>query len=51
MNGGMGVLFGGVLGVEKSEVVIIGGGIVGINVVKIVVGLGVNVIIFDMNLK
>ncbi|MBC1471787.1 alanine dehydrogenase [Listeria seeligeri] len=50
-NGGMGVLLGGVPGVEKSEVVIIGGGIAGINAAKIATGLGANVTILDMNLK
>lgn len=50
-NGGMGVLLGGVPGVEKSEVVIIGGGIAGTNATKIAVGLGANVTILDMNLK
>lgn len=34
-NGGMGVLLGGVPGVERSEVVIIGGGIAGTNATKI----------------
>lgn len=50
-NGGMGVLLGGVPGVEKSEVVIIGGGIAGTNAAKIAAGLGANVTILDMNLK
>ncbi|MBC1516162.1 alanine dehydrogenase [Listeria immobilis] len=50
-NGGMGVLLGGVPGVEKSEVVIIGGGIAGTNAAKIAIGLGANVTILDLNLK
>ncbi|MCK47105.1 alanine dehydrogenase [Listeria monocytogenes] len=50
-NGGMGVLLGGVPGVERSEVVIIGGGIAGTNAAKIAAGLGANVTILDMNLK
>lgn len=49
--GGKGILFGGVLGVGCVNVVIIGGGMVGINVVKMVVGMGVQVLIFDINVN
>ncbi|MHC1683901.1 MAG: alanine dehydrogenase [Clostridiaceae bacterium] len=48
-NGGMGVLLGGVTGVLPAEVVIIGGGIVGINAAKMAVGLGARVTILDIN--
>jgi len=48
--GGRGVLLGGVPGVEPGEVVIIGGGVVGINAAKIAVGLGARVTIFDLSL-
>lgn len=41
------MLFGGVSGVVLGKVLVIGGGVVGINVVKMVLGLGVDVIIFD----
>ncbi|MFD2370477.1 alanine dehydrogenase [Brevibacillus sp. GCM10020057] len=47
--GGKGVLLGGVPGVPKGEVVIIGGGIVGTNAAKMAVGLGANVTILDVN--
>jgi alanine dehydrogenase len=47
--GGKGVLLGGVPGVPKGEVVIIGGGIVGTNAAKMAVGLGANVTIIDVN--
>jgi alanine dehydrogenase len=47
--GGKGVLLGGVPGVQKGEVVIIGGGIVGTNAAKMAVGLGANVTIIDVN--
>lgn len=47
MNGGWGVFLGGVLGVVLGCVLVIGGGVVGIYVVKIVVGMGVDVIVFD----
>jgi alanine dehydrogenase len=48
-RGGMGVLLGGVTGVERSTVTVIGGGVVGINAAKMAVGLGAEVIILDVN--
>ncbi len=48
--GGMGVLLGGVPGVPKASVVIIGGGVVGTNACKMAVGIGADVTIFDNNL-
>ncbi len=47
--GGKGVLLGGVPGVMKGEVVIIGGGIVGTNAAKMALGLGANVTILDVS--
>jgi alanine dehydrogenase len=49
-QGGRGVLLGGVPGVDPGTVVIIGGGIVGINAAKMACGLGAKVYILDMNL-
>lgn len=49
-QGGHGVLLGGVPGVDPGNVVIIGGGIVGINAAKMACGLGARVYILDMNL-
>ncbi|MBP1755069.1 MAG: ald [Firmicutes bacterium] len=49
-NGGMGVLLGGVSGVQPCEVVIIGGGVVGTNAARIAVGMGAKVTILDINL-
>ena len=49
--GGRGVLLGGVTGVERANVVIIGGGNVGTNAAKIAVGMGANVTILDLNAK
>lgn len=46
----MGVLLGGVPGVERSNVTIIGGGVAGTNAAKIAVGLGAKVTILDLNL-
>ena len=49
--GGRGVLLGGVTGVERANVVIVGGGNVGINAAKMAVGLGANVTVIDLNAK
>ncbi len=49
--GGRGILLGGVTGVERGNVVIVGGGNVGANAAKIAVGLGANVTILDINVK
>ncbi|HKO60036.1 MAG TPA: alanine dehydrogenase [Pyrinomonadaceae bacterium] len=50
MQGGRGILLGGVPGVPAAKVVIIGGGVVGTNAAKIAVGMGANVTIIDNNL-
>ncbi|WP_456446224.1 alanine dehydrogenase [Deinococcota bacterium DY0809b] len=47
--GGRGVLLGGVPGVAPADVVILGGGTVGINAAKIAVGMGAHVTILDVN--
>jgi len=49
MNGGRGILLGGVAGVEKAKVLILGGGIVGRNAATIALGLGASVTIIDSN--
>lgn len=49
--GGRGILLGGVPGVERANVLIIGGGNVGVNAAKIAVGMGANVTIVDLNPK
>ena len=48
-NGGQGILLGGVTGVHKAKVTIIGGGVVGTNAAKMAVGLGADVTILDTN--
>lgn len=48
-SGGSGLLLGGVPGVLPAEVVIIGGGKVGLNAAKIASGLGAIVHVFDVN--
>jgi len=45
--GGRGVLLGGVPGVSKGKVVIIGGGVVGVSAMKIALGMGADVTILD----
>ena len=49
--GGEGVLLAGVPGTPKANVVILGGGTVGMNACKIAIGLGANVTIIDLSLK
>lgn len=45
--GGSGVLLGGVPGVSPGKVVILGGGVVGLNAARMAIGLGARVIIID----
>ncbi|MED4301743.1 alanine dehydrogenase [Geobacillus stearothermophilus] len=47
--GGKGILLGGVPGVARGKVTIIGGGVVGTNAAKVAVGLGADVTIIDLN--
>ncbi|MBC7473206.1 MAG: alanine dehydrogenase [Candidatus Sericytochromatia bacterium] len=49
-NGGRGILLGGIPGVPPADVVIIGGGVTGIQAAKIALGMGANVTILDTNL-
>lgn len=49
--GGRGILLGGVTGVERANIVIVGGGNVGTNAARMAVGLGANVTVLDISLK
>lgn len=49
--GGRGVLLGGIPGVKPGRVMVLGGGIVGVNAARIAAGMGANVQIFDINLQ
>ena len=49
--GGRGILLGGVSGVERANVVIVGGGNVGTNAAKIASGMGANVTVLDISFK
>lgn len=48
MNGGRGVLLGGVPGVPPADVVIVGAGTVGLNAAKVALGMGAVVTILDV---
>jgi alanine dehydrogenase len=48
-HGGKGMLLGGVTGVERANVAVLGAGVVGINAAKMAVGLGAKVAILDVN--
>lgn len=50
-KGGKGILLGGVSGVHRGKVTILGAGVVGINAAKMAVGLGADVTILDVNQK
>ena len=49
--GGRGILLGGVPGVRRGKIAIIGGGIVGTNAAKIAIGIGADVTILDVNAR
>ena len=51
LYGGRGVLLGGVPGVKPAKVVVLGGGIVGINAAKMAAGLGAQVVVLDISLE
>ena len=48
-SGGKGLLLGGVPGVRRGRVSIIGGGVVGINAAKMAIGLGARVTLLDVS--
>lgn len=49
-TGGRGVLLGGIPGVPPANVIVLGGGIVGVNAAKIAAGMGANTLILDINI-
>ncbi len=51
LYGGRGVLLGGVPGVAPAKVVVLGGGIVGLNAAKMAAGLGAKVTVLDLSLE
>lgn len=48
---GRGILLGGVPGVRRGKIAILGGGVVGANAAKIAVGVGADVAILDINAR
>ena len=48
--GGRGVLISGVPGTSPAKVLVVGGGVVGINAAKMAIGLGARVTVFDRSL-
>jgi alanine dehydrogenase len=49
VNGGSGILLGGIPGVAPAKVVVIGGGVVGVNAIDVALGMGAAVTILDNN--
>lgn len=49
-QGGRGVLLGGVPGVSRGKVTILGGGVSGTNAAKVAIGMGAEVVILDKSL-
>ncbi|OGV39634.1 MAG: alanine dehydrogenase [Lentisphaerae bacterium GWF2_45_14] len=49
--GGRGILLGGVPGIKKGKVLILGGGIAGTNACKIAIGMGADVTIMDISAR
>ncbi len=50
-NGGSGILLGGVPGVAPANVVVIGGGVVGTNAIRMAMGMEANVTVLDKSLR
>lgn len=50
-NGGRGMLLGGVPGVAPAKVVVLGGGVVGTNAVRVAMGMGAHVVVIDKSLE
>lgn len=49
-QGGRGILLGGIPGVKPANVMVIGGGVVGVNAAKIAAGMGANTTILDIDM-
>ncbi|MBX3476808.1 MAG: alanine dehydrogenase [Brevundimonas sp.] len=49
-NGGMGLLFSGVPGVAPARVLVLGGGVVGMNAARMAVGLGAEVVVMERSI-
>ena len=49
-RGGSGILLGGIPGVDRAHVLVLGGGVVGTQAARMAVGLGADVTLMDVNL-
>jgi alanine dehydrogenase len=49
-KGGRGMLMGGIPGVQPAKVLVLGGGVVGVNAAKIAAGMGADTTIMDINM-
>lgn len=49
-TGGRGVLMGGIPGVPPANVIVLGGGVVGVNAAKMAAGMGANTTILDLSI-
>ncbi len=49
VHGGGGILLGGVPGVAPAKVVVIGGGVVGENAIRMALGMGADIVVLDRN--
>ena len=50
-HGGSGILLGGVPGVKRARVLVLGGGVVGTNAARMACGMGADVTIMDLDLE
>lgn len=48
-NGGLGILLGGIPGVSRGKVTVIGGGMAGTNAVRVAIGMGALVTVIDLS--
>ncbi len=51
VHGGRGILLGGVPGVERGKVVVLGGGVVGTNAIRMAMGIEANVTVLDKSIR
>lgn len=49
-HGGLGILLGGIPGVEPAMVTVLGGGVVGMHAIDVALGMGANVTVLDRNI-
>lgn len=50
-QGGSGMLLGGIPGVPASRVIVLGGGVVGTNAIRVAIGMEANVTVIDKSIK